>query len=159
MQARIEFLSQKKLIGKQQIMSFSNHNPQELWSRFMPLKKNITNSIGTELYSIEVYPDFYFEKYNPESTFTKWAAVAVEDFENIPENLETIVFPEGLYAIFTHIGLQAEAVKTYTEIFTIWLPNSTYKLDNRPHFAVMGEKYKHNDSTSQEEIWIPIKVV
>lgn len=159
MQARIELLPQKKLIGKQQIMSFSNHNPQELWSLFMPLKKNIVNSVGTELYSIEVYPEDYFTNYNPKNTFTKWAAVAVEDFEVIPENLETIVFPEGLYAVFTHIGLPLEAVKTYTAIFTKWLPNSKYQLDNRPHFAVMDKKYKPNDPTAEEEIWIPIKAL
>jgi AraC family transcriptional regulator len=30
-------------------------------------------------------------------------------------------------------------------------------VDLRPHFALMGAKYKMNDSTSEEEIWIPIK--
>lgn len=27
----------------------------------------------------------------------------------------------------------------------------------QPHFEVLGEKYKDNDPTSEEEIWIPIK--
>lgn len=39
-----------------------------------------------------------------------------------------------------------------------WLPASDYNLDNRPHFEVLGEKYKNNDPTSEEEIWIPIKL-
>jgi AraC family transcriptional regulator len=29
-------------------------------------------------------------------------------------------------------------------------------LDDRPHFEVLGEKYKNNDPTSEKEIWIPI---
>ncbi len=37
------------------------------------------------------------------------------------------------------------------------LPNSEYELENRPHFEVLGEKYKNNDPNSEEEIWIPIK--
>jgi AraC family transcriptional regulator len=38
------------------------------------------------------------------------------------------------------------------------LPNSAYALDDRAHFEVLGEKYKNNDPSSEEEIWIPIKV-
>jgi len=30
-------------------------------------------------------------------------------------------------------------------------------LDNRPHFEVLGEKYKNGDPESEEEIWIPVK--
>jgi AraC family transcriptional regulator len=38
-----------------------------------------------------------------------------------------------------------------------WLPDSGFELDNRPHFAVMGEKYKRDDDASEEEIWIPVR--
>jgi predicted transcriptional regulator YdeE len=31
------------------------------------------------------------------------------------------------------------------------------KIDNRPHFEVLGDKYKNNDPSSEEEIWIPIR--
>ena len=34
---------------------------------------------------------------------------------------------------------------------------SKYSIDNRPHFEIIGEKYKNNDPNSEEEIWIPIK--
>jgi hypothetical protein len=26
-----------------------------------------------------------------------------------------------------------------------------------PHFEVLGDKYKNNDPSSEEEVWIPIK--
>jgi len=42
-------------------------------------------------------------------------------------------------------------------IYGQWLPNSNYLLDDKPHFEVLGEKYKNNDPNSEEEIWIPIK--
>jgi AraC family transcriptional regulator len=37
------------------------------------------------------------------------------------------------------------------------MTKSAFLLDDRPHFAVMGAKYKSEDPSSEEEIWIPIK--
>ena len=51
----------------------------------------------------------------------------------------------------------SEFSKTMQHIFTRWLPESNYRLDNRPHFEVLGERYKNNDPNSEEEVWIPIK--
>jgi len=45
----------------------------------------------------------------------------------------------------------------FQKIYTVWLPASDYVLDNRPHFEVLGDKYKNNDPSSEEEVWIPIK--
>ncbi|MGK2861531.1 MAG: GyrI-like domain-containing protein [Chitinophagaceae bacterium] len=45
----------------------------------------------------------------------------------------------------------------FSYIFNTWLPPSGYDLDNRPHFEILGEKYKNDDPLSEEEIWIPIK--
>ena len=42
-------------------------------------------------------------------------------------------------------------------IFSEWIPQSDYSVDDRPHFEVLGAKYKNNDPDSEEEIWIPIK--
>ena len=62
---------------------------------------------------------------------------------------------------FHFLGGVKEAIKEFTSIFQYifgtWLPNSTYLLADRPHFEVLGEGYKNNDPTSEEEIWIPIQ--
>jgi len=42
--------------------------------------------------------------------------------------------------------------------FGTWLPNSEYALDNRPHCDILGKKYKNDDPSSEEEIWVPIKL-
>ncbi len=55
-------------------------------------------------------------------------------------------------------GPASKGPETYRNIFETWLPASGYVLDNRPHFAVMGEKYRNEDPDSEEEIWIPIKM-
>jgi AraC family transcriptional regulator len=157
MKPRIETLTEKKLIGKRMIMSFSENKTFELWRSFMSRRKEIKNNIGTELYSIEVYAPLYFNNFNPNAEFEKWAAIEVTDLETIPNEMETITLPDGLYAVFVHKGPASTGPKTYQYIFGTWLPNSDFLLDNRPHFARMGEKYKNEDPNSEEEIWIPIK--
>ena len=138
-------------------MSFADNKTFDLWREFMPRRKEILNSIGSELYSIEVYPVRYFESFDPAKNFEKWAAVEVSDFENVPGEMETLASPEGLYAIFLYKGKPSEAAKFYQNIFGDWLPNSDFVLDARPHFAVMGEKYKNDSEDSEEEIWIPVR--
>jgi len=157
MEPGIEILTEKKLVGKHIEMSFSNNKTGELWRSFMPKRREIGNPIGTELYSIEVYGNHFFSNFNLETEFEKWAAVEVTDFETVPEEMETITLPCGLYAVFLHKGAASEGPETYQYIFETWLPESDFILDYRPHFAVMGEKYKNEDPDSEEEIWIPIR--
>ena len=106
----------------------------------MPRRKEIQNNLGTELYSIEVYAPFYFNNFNPDAEFEKWAATEVTDFQTIPIEMETITLPNGLYAVFVHKGPANNGPKTYQFIFGTWLPNSDFFLDIRPHFAIMGQK-------------------
>jgi AraC family transcriptional regulator len=154
---RFEILAEKKLIGRRIKMSFSNNKTADLWRSFMPGRKEICNTVGSELFSLEVYDPLFFDKFNPEKEFDKWAAIEVKDFYTVPEEMETITLPCGLYAVFIHKGPASAGPKTYEYIFRTWLPGSDFLLDNRPHFAVMGEKYKKEDPDSEEEVWIPIK--
>ncbi len=138
-------------------MSFSANRTKELWQRLMPRRKEIVNQTGSGLYSVEVYPPLFFHPFNPDTEFEKWAAVEVKDFESVPDAMETLTLPAGLYAVFLHKGTAADAPSTYQYIFNSWLPGSGFILDDRPHFAVMGKKYKKDDPGSEEEIWIPVK--
>jgi len=156
-QPRIETLNEKKLVGKRMRMSFSQNKTFELWRGFMPRRKEITNNIGSELYSLEVYDSLFFNHFTPDKEFEKWAAVEVTNFDALPHDMETLTVPRGIYAVFLHKGPASEGEKTYLYIFETWLPGSDFVLDNRPHFAVMGKKYKEDDPASEEEIWIPVQ--
>lgn len=156
MEPRIQSIAEKKFAGRRLTMSFADNRTRELWQGFMPSRREIAAAVGTELYSIEVYPAHFFNAFDPEAAFEKWAAVEVSSFDALPEGLETLTVPAGLYAVFPHRGPASEAIITYTYIFQTWLPASEYRLDDRPHFAVMGEKYKNEDPDSEEEIWIPV---
>ncbi|HWY38716.1 MAG TPA: GyrI-like domain-containing protein [Bacteroidia bacterium] len=156
-QVRIETLAEKKLVGKRKRMSLANNQTRQLWQSFMANRNEIKNLAGSELYSLEVYSNAnFFRNFDPSAPFDKWAAVEVSSFDTIPTEMETIIIPAGLYAVFLHKGLASEGPKTYQYIFAEWLPRSAFLPDNRPHFAVMGEKYKPEDPASEEEIWIPV---
>ncbi len=144
-----------KFIGKNLSFTYADYRAFELWSSFMPRRREIANAIGIELYNIQINPDNF--DFQPNTPFVKWAAVAVSDFDVIPNGMAILEIPEGLYAVFHYKGNQSNAATFFNAIYTQWLPNSDYELDHRPQFEILGEKYKNNDSNSEEEIWIPIK--
>lgn len=157
MTPRIETLSEQKLIGLRLTMSLTEHKMGELWRSFMPRRKDILNNRRDALISMSVYEPTYFADFNPSNEFEKWAAVEVTDFDTVPSDLETFNLAGGLYAVFDYKGLSTDN-RIFNFIFGVWLPNSEYDLDDRPHFEVLGDRYKNNDTTSEEEIWIPIRL-
>jgi AraC family transcriptional regulator len=157
MEPRLEKLVEKKLVGQRIMTSFSNNLTFKLWNTFMPRRKEIHNCIGTDLYSIQIYDPLFFEDFNPDKEFEKWATIEVSTFEKLPEDMEPITLNGGLYAVFLYRGSASGAARTFEYILGTWLPNSLFSLDDRPHFEILGEKYKNEDPNSEEEIWIPIK--
>jgi AraC family transcriptional regulator len=155
MEPRIEKLSEKKLVGKRMKMSLDNNKTGELWRSFMPRRREIQNNLTSELISMQVY-DQAVDFGNFSQEFEKWAVIEVSDFESVPDGMETFVLTGGLYAVFLYKGSSTDT-RIFQTIFGEWLPNSSYLLDDRPHFELLGEKYKNADPNSEEEIWIPIK--
>ena len=153
---RIEKLNEKKLIGKRLSMSLADNKTGELWRSFMPRRRDITNNLTNDMISMQVYKPTHFSDFKPTNEFEKWATVEVTNFDNVPTGMETFTLIGGLYAVFDYKGLSTDN-SIFQYIFCTWLPSSDYDLDNRPHFEVLGDKYKNNDPTSEEEIWIPVQ--
>ena len=156
MTPRIETLKEKKLVGNRLTMSLANNRTGLLWQTFMPKRREILNSISNDLISMQVYKPKHFEDFKPTNEFEKWATVEVTNFESVPSEMETFLLAGGLYAVFDYKGSSNDP-SIFQYIFGTWLPSSDYVLDNRPHFEVLGDKYKNNAPNSEEEIWIPIK--
>lgn len=157
MEVSIRILQEKKLVGKRMTMSFSDNKTGELWKGFMPRRKEIKNSVGPELCSMQIYGPKFFSNFNPDTKFEKWATIEVTDFESVPDQMETFNLEGGLYAVFLYRGAANAAADTFRYIMGEWLPGSGYDLDDRPHFEILGEKYKNESPDSEEELWIPVK--
>jgi len=157
MTPKIITLDEKKLVGQNLSMSMTHNRTFELWKNFMPLRHQIKNKINSDFISMQAYaPSYNVLQYKPDEVFEKWATVEVSDFSAVPENMESFVLPAGLYAVFTHKGPASAGPQVFQYIFGTWLPNSDYTLDKRPHFEILGNKYKNEDPDSEEDIYIPI---
>lgn len=152
----IQDLPEKIIAGKKLTMSLQVNCTGELWKSFMEQRHLLTARKGNELYSVQVYPDGYFEKFDPSIEFEKWAGVELATSDSISDEMQKLIIPAGTYAVFHYKGSSLDTT-IFRYIFTEWLPRSEYELDNRPHFEILGEKYKNADLLSEEDICIPVK--
>lgn len=157
MQPRFETILEKILVGMSQEMSFAADKTSLLWRSFMPRRKEVESCNPHEFYSLQVFPEGFFDSFNPNAGFVKWALSETTTESPIPEGMHKFVLPYGLYAVFIHQGPAAAAPKTFNYIFGEWLPQSDFVLDNRPHFEILPEGYNPMAADSVEEVWIPIR--
>lgn len=155
MTPRVLKLEEKRLIGLNMKMSLIENKTGFLWRQFAPRINKILNRTSENKISMQVYPPMYFKQFHPNKEFEKWATVEVQDFKNIPEGMKSFIIKEGLYAVFQHKGSSTDN-KVFEYIFSEWVPKSMFEIDDRPHFEVLGKKYRNNDKHSEEEIWIPV---
>lgn len=145
-----------RLIGICRKMSFAQNTTHLLWQQFMPRRKEV-QAVNADLFSVQIYPEGFFEQFNPNAEFEKWAATAVSAAVVPPAGMTIGVIPKDKYAVFQYKGNPANGAEVFRYILTEWLPQSGYTLDNRPHFEVLGEKYKNGSDDSEEAIYIPVK--
>jgi AraC family transcriptional regulator len=154
---RFESIGEVVLAGKRSRRSLSRDTTRELWKAFMPELGQIATRTGSDLYSVAVYGGLdFFTQFDPHREFDSWAAVPIKRETTLPEGLETLTVPPGLYAVFHYKGRPSQIRGTYQDIFGNWLPRSGYVLENRPHMAVMGAGYKGEHPDSEEFLWIPV---
>src|SRR5688572_4850227 len=102
--SRIESLPPTHLVGMSKQIKLTASEITSLWKSFMPRLKEIVNRKGTSIFSVQIYdPGITFETFNLDILVTKWAAVPVTDFYQIPpEGMQQHRINGGLYAVFNH---------------------------------------------------------
>lgn len=156
---RIEHIEETRLVGLRIQTSLANNQTPALFRLFMPRRREPETRLNAYIFSVQVYDaDMDFRSFTPTTIFEKWAAVEVAAFGELPEGMEALTIPAGLYVVFLYKGLPQDFPQTAQYIFGTWLPQSEYTLDNRPHFEIMGPAYRPDDPAAEEEVWIPIVV-
>jgi AraC family transcriptional regulator len=51
--------------------SLANNKTSELWRSFMQRRKEINQVVPPDLFSLQIYPDSYFQNFNPTTIFPK----------------------------------------------------------------------------------------
>jgi AraC family transcriptional regulator len=141
------------LCGASEAMSLQTFTPWTLWPRVMPRLAQIRNRTSQDRISLRNFNGIpvFGPQANPD--FTYWGGVEVLEANKGFEHLE---IPAGTYAVFHYKGLSSDST-IWRYIYSQWLPNSEWELDERPHFERLGSKYKNDDPTSEEDIYIPIR--
>jgi AraC family transcriptional regulator len=157
MEIKIMETQAKRLLGMHIEMSLSTPRNQELFSAFMPRKKEIS-SLHTDVYSLQVYPMGYYTQFDPHKPFTKYALVEVDADTAIPDGMNEFNLDAGTYAVFDYVGDSAAFGQAMYYLLTEWMPATDYEIDDRPHFEILGAHYKRNSPDSKEQVWVPVRV-
>lgn len=146
------------IIGMKANMSFSSisEDTGKLARQFMPRLKEVKNRVDNNTLSLQNYNNFEYKKVSPTITFEKWIGVEVSSFNEVPEGMETLTIKTGNYLVIDFKGSLQEFVKHWNYLHAEWLPNSEYKLDNRPHFEKLSPSYNPMNAVNEEEIWVPV---
>lgn len=146
----------RRVAGMSVRMSLNNNRTRYLWQAFHPAIPRISGRIGQQLYSLQVYDNTeYFSAFDPAREFTRWAAVELGDDFSLPQGIQTIQLG-GLYAQFHYQGSVADFPPFAQQIYQVWLPNSGYRLDHRPHFEILPVGYRPDDPLAEEDIYVPV---
>jgi AraC family transcriptional regulator len=149
--------SPRLLLGIRIQTNLAENRAPELWRTFRPRVAEIQHRAGGDFFDVKRYgTELTNGQFTPATVFEKWAAVEVTDFDHIPEGMEALDLPGGWYAVFVHRGPASAFGRTYQYIFATWLPQSGYRLDQRPHYEIMGPAYRPDDPEAEEEVWVPI---
>jgi len=155
---RIIDIHEKRLVGCKIETSLNKNKNKELWQRFMPRLNEIENKLDNNFFSIQIYdPKLEFKNFTPYTIFVIWAAVETRNQSELPSGMNQLFIPEGKYAVFTHVGTAVESFLTTQYIYGVWLPESKFQLDERPHFQIMEPDYDPNDPNAKETFWVPVK--
>ena len=156
---RIVEIAPRQLVGLSIETSLADSKAKIIWSQLMPRRTEIRNSIQDVFYSVQVYPKgMKMEDFTPTTIFTTRAAIEVSKLEDIPKGFENYKLEGGLYAVFIHKGKVDDFPQLAEYIYGHWIPHSKYKLDERAHFEILGDKFLGPENPeSEEEVWIPIK--
>jgi AraC family transcriptional regulator len=141
------------LCGASEAMSLQTFTPWTLWPKVMPQLSRVSNRKNKDLISLRAFEGIPVFGPTADPNFTYWGGAEVTGPKDGLEHLE---IPAGTYAVFHYKGLSNDS-SIWRFIYSQWLPNSEWELDDRPHFERLGSKYKNDDPTSEEDIYIPIR--
>lgn len=142
-----------KLVGIAKQYNNNDLDLVQLWSAFKPYRNNIANQVGDNAFGI--YEGY--EENDNEVNFSYVCTVAVANFEDVPEGMETREIPEQMYAKFTHKGPVANIDQTLKHIWGSWLPKSNYQYIEKPDFELYQSGFNNSDPKNELYLHIPIK--
>jgi len=92
-----------------------------------------------------------------EGNFDYLAGVEVRDFSDVPKEFATLRVPACRYAVFRQTEHISTIRRTFSAIWSKWLPDSGHKPADAPILERYGPEFNPVNGTGGFELWIPIE--
>jgi AraC family transcriptional regulator len=92
-----------------------------------------------------------------EGNFDYMCGVEVSDFSDVPEGFATLRVPAHKYAVFRQREHISTIRRTFSAIWSQWLPQSGHKPADAPALERYGPEFNPVNGTGGFELWIPIE--
>ncbi|MBO3700626.1 GyrI-like domain-containing protein [Roseivirga sp. E12] len=149
----------RNLVGLHCKTSMVQNNIPMLWTVFRRRQHEIKNTINNGRFGVSDYKNLKVSQFTPSAMIGKWATVEVSSQEEIPEEMVVYNLSGGLYARFMHKGGKKNVQMSFEYIYSTWLPNTKYEIDNRDHFEHYPKVYLGPENPESELfIFLPIKL-
>lgn len=131
----------------------------DLWTRLLAISNQIPADPRARRFGIcETDRKKTKKSRNGDVIFSEMVGIEVDNFQHLPESVDTKIIPGGRYAVFTHTGTIATLIKTYDYLWGSWILFTKEILDEREDFEIYDKRFLGADNiNSQIDIYIPIK--
>jgi AraC family transcriptional regulator len=120
------------------------------WQRFLPLIGTVPGQRGNTAFGVRYNND-------DEGNFDYLCGVAVSDFTKLSPPLTGVRVPARRYIVFWHGEHISTIRRTWSAIWSKWLPESGQALADAPDFECYGDNFDSRTGNGGVEIWVPIK--
>jgi AraC family transcriptional regulator len=127
----------------------TNVNIPKLWQAFLPVIDTIPGRVGEHSFGVCVPTD------RPE--FDYYAAVEVQNLDQVPDGMHGCHIEAAEYAVFTHMGSLDNLRDTVGYIWGTWLPTSSWVTQMKPDFEFYTERFNPESPDSELDIYIPVE--
>jgi AraC family transcriptional regulator len=120
------------------------------WQRFLPHFGNVPGQVGRVAYGVSC-------NFDDLGNFDYICGVELPDFARVPPDWSRVRIPEQRYAVFSHHDHISTIRRTWSTIWSKWLPESGHQPADAPNFERYGESFNSQTGTGGLEIWIPLQ--
>ena len=130
----------------------SNYEIPKMWNRFGGVIEKIPNRINNRI-------TYGFENYNGGSLidgFRYIAGVEVSKADNMPESITVQKIEKSRYAVFPIYSVTESIPNSISQIYSVHLPNSGFKIKGDYDFEHYDGNFKSNREDSILYLYIPV---
>ncbi|HXW24400.1 MAG TPA: AraC family transcriptional regulator [Xanthobacteraceae bacterium] len=120
------------------------------WQKLQPYLGHLPQQVGRTAYGACYNTD-------EDGNFDYMCGVEVGDFSDLPAGFGTLRVPAQRYAVFHQREHISSIRRTFSAIWSQWLPESGHKPADAPTLERYGAEFNGATGTGGFEIWIPIE--